>query len=61
MQSHKSLFEPRCALVSLSLGIALLMLASQPASAQFYVRSPDVKKGEIAIEEHGDLFGTGRG
>jgi len=56
MQSHKSLFEPRCALVSLSFGIALLMLASQPASAQFYVRSPDVKKGEIAIEEHGAIY-----
>src|SRR5512146_911949 len=56
MQSHKALFEPRCALVSLSLGIALPMLASQPASAQFYVRSPDVKKGEAAVEEHGAIY-----
>jgi hypothetical protein len=48
--------QSRIALVSLSLGIVLLMLASQPASAQFYVRSPDVKKGEVAIEEHGAIY-----
>jgi len=54
MQSR--ICAPRCALVSLSLGISVFMLASQPASAQFYVRSPDVKKGEIALEEHGAIY-----
>jgi hypothetical protein len=26
------------------------------ASAQFYVRSPDVEKGELAVEEHGAIY-----
>jgi hypothetical protein len=34
----------------------LLALASAPASAQFYVRSPEVDKGEAEIEEHGALY-----
>lgn len=33
-----------------------LTLGSTPAAAQFYVRSPDVEKGRIAIEEHGALY-----
>ena len=33
-----------------------LALASSPASAQFYVRSPEVDKGEAEIEEHGALY-----
>jgi len=47
---------PRRALVFLGLGIALLVLASQPASAQFYVRPPEVEKGKVYIEEHGALY-----
>ena len=35
---------------------AALTLASSPASAQFYVRSPEVDKGEAEIEEHGALY-----
>ncbi|HZP10170.1 hypothetical protein [Methyloceanibacter sp.] len=40
------------------LGIAcfLLALGGTPASAQFYVRSPDVDKGETELEEHGAVF-----
>lgn len=34
----------------------LLCLASVPASAQFYVRSPDVEKGELKLEEHGAIY-----
>jgi hypothetical protein len=34
----------------------LLGLAGSPAFAQFYVRSPDVEKGETAIEEHGAVY-----
>lgn len=34
----------------------MLMAVAGPASAQFYVRSPDVEKGETAIEEHGAVY-----
>jgi len=27
-----------------------------PAAAQFYVRSPDVEKGELKFEEHGAIY-----
>jgi hypothetical protein len=30
-----------------------MLIANVPASAQFYVRSADVKKGELQLEEHG--------
>jgi hypothetical protein len=44
--------------VIVCLGIAcfLLALEAKPASAQFYVRSPDVDKGETELEEHGAIF-----
>ena len=32
------------------------ILGAQPASAQFYVRSPDVEKGELKFEEHGAIY-----
>jgi hypothetical protein len=40
------------------LGFALsaLSFAASPAWAQFYVRSPEVKKGEAEIEEHGAFY-----
>ena len=38
------------------LGAGLLAGATSAASAQFYVRSPDVEKGETAIEEHGAVY-----
>ncbi|HLC09153.1 MAG TPA: hypothetical protein VJK06_07700 [Methyloceanibacter sp.] len=43
---------------TLVVGFAALIFwfAGSPAFAQFYVRSPDVKKGETAIEEHGALY-----
>jgi hypothetical protein len=43
---------------TLVVGFAALMFwfAGSPAFAQFYVRSPDVKKGEVAIEEHGAIY-----
>jgi hypothetical protein len=40
----------------LGLAFSLLILGMQPANAQFYVRSPDVEKGETAIEEHGAVY-----
>jgi len=49
-------FAPGHAAISFCLTAILLGFAIGPASAQFYVRSPDVKKGETAIEEHGALY-----
>jgi len=31
-------------------------LGNVPADAQFYVRSPDVEKGELKLEEHGAVY-----
>ena len=33
-----------------------LNLAASAAQAQFYVRSPEVHKGELEIEEHGAAY-----
>jgi len=39
------------------LGIAAFFIGmAAPASAQFYVRSPEVSKGELEIEEHGAAY-----
>jgi hypothetical protein len=40
----------------LGLFAPLAILDAQPASAQFYVRSPDVEKGEFKLEEHGAIY-----
>ena len=42
--------------IFVSIAVLPFCLATSPAAAQFYVRSPDVKKGELAIEEHGAVF-----
>ncbi len=34
----------------------VMLLTPSPASAQFYVRQPDVEKGESEVEEHGAAF-----
>ena len=52
----KRLFAPGRDLITLTFSMFLLALASAPASAQFYVRSPEVDKGEAEIEEHGALY-----
>ncbi|MFD0985939.1 hypothetical protein [Methyloligella solikamskensis] len=36
--------------------IAILALSSAPADAQYYVRSPEVEKGELKLEEHGAIY-----
>lgn len=33
-----------------------LCLTHEPAGAQFYVRSPDVEKGKLNLEEHGAVY-----
>ena len=40
----------------LGFAFSLLILGMQSANAQFYVRSPDVEKGELALEEHGAIY-----
>ena len=41
---------------------AAFAFAASPTSAQFYVRSPEVNKGEAEIEEHGAFYsGPGEG
>jgi hypothetical protein len=43
-------------LITFTFSVLLTALASAPASAQFYVRSPEVDKGEAEIEEHGAAY-----
>jgi hypothetical protein len=50
------LFASERDLITLTIAVFLIALASAPASAQFYVRSPEVDKGEAEIEEHGALY-----
>ena len=50
-------FFARC-YTTIFVGIATVQfyLTSTPAAAQFYVNSPEVKKGETKVEEHGALY-----
>lgn len=43
-------------IVAIGFSGAVLALGVTPASAQFYVRSPEVHKGELEFEEHGALY-----
>ena len=52
-KSRVALLRPHACL---GFAFILLALGSLPASAQFYVRSPDVEKGELALEEHGAIY-----
>jgi hypothetical protein len=52
----RRLFAPGRDLIALTGSLFLIALASGPASAQFYVRSPEVDKGEAEIEENGALY-----
>ena len=45
---------PQC--YACALGAGLLVGTTSVASAQFYVRSPDVEKHELAVEEHGAIY-----
>lgn len=56
MLDWKSRFARRRLSASLGVASFLLMLWAHSANAQFYVRSPDVTKGETAIEEHGAVY-----
>src|SRR5262245_13063658 len=56
MRGQSNLFAPMRAVVCLGVVLSALLLATFPASAQFYVRSPEVSKGEAEIEEHGAFY-----
>ena len=47
---------PLGAVFCFSLALTALSFAASPAWAQFYVRSPEVDKGEAEIEEHGAFY-----
>src|SRR5262245_2201440 len=52
----KSFFASGRYLIALTFSVFLIVSARAPASAQFYVRSPEVDKGEAEIEEHGAIY-----
>jgi hypothetical protein len=47
---------PSQAVFCFSLALTAFSFGASPASAQFYVRSPEVDKGEAEIEEHGAFY-----
>jgi hypothetical protein len=51
-----SLLALRRPIACLGAASCLLVLSAHIAAAQFYVRSPDVKKGVTALEEHGAFY-----
>jgi hypothetical protein len=53
---HSGRFAPWRSAVTFGLVLSALSLAGSPACAQFYVRSPEVAKGEAEIEEHGAFY-----
>jgi hypothetical protein len=56
MRGEINSFAPLRAVFCFSLALSAFSLAASPASAQFYVRSPEVDKGEAEIEEHGAFY-----
>jgi hypothetical protein len=53
---HDGFSALRSAVASIFIAAALLAVTSWPATAQFYVRSPEVSKGETEFEEHGAFY-----
>jgi hypothetical protein len=45
----------RLAIILILMALSVSMM-SVPANAQFYVRSPDVERGELKLEEHGAIY-----
>jgi hypothetical protein len=56
MGRQRTLLAPPGA-VFFGFALTAFLVAGSPACAQFYVRSPEVEKGVIEIEEHGALYG----
>jgi hypothetical protein len=54
--THRSRFARRRAAVTFVVALSALSFAGASACAQFYVRSPEVAKGEAESEEHGALY-----
>ena len=55
MRGQLGPFAPLRAALCFGFALSALFTAS-PAWAQFYVRSPEVSKGELEIEEHGAFY-----
>ena len=61
MSTKKNAFAyGSCTVACFGLAGLVLILGAQPVAAQFYVRSPDVEKGVLKLEEHGAVY-SGRG
>ena len=56
MRGQINLFAPLRAVFCFGLVLSAFAFAASPTWAQFYVRSPEVSKGELEIEEHGALY-----
>jgi hypothetical protein len=56
MRGQINLFPRLRTVLGFGLTLSAFSLAFSPAWAQFYVRSPEVHKGEAEIEEHGALY-----
>jgi len=56
MAGDRAVIAPWRVALAYGFVFSALALASSPASAQFYVRSPEVDKGEAEVEEHGALY-----
>ena len=56
MKWGRSFFAPWRTVIFVSIAVSPFCLVISPAAAQFYVRSPDVTKGELAIEEYGAAY-----
>ena len=56
MRGQLDVFARLRAVFCFGLALSAFSLAASPAWAQFYVRSPEVDKGEAEIEEHGAFY-----
>jgi hypothetical protein len=56
MRGQINLFAPLRAVLCFGLVLSAFSFATSPTWARFYVRSPEVSKGELEIEEHGAFY-----
>ena len=53
---RRQIIAPFRPTVCFGLVLSVFLFTALPASAQFYVRSPEVSRGELEIEEHGAFY-----
>ena len=56
MRGQLDVFARLRAVFCFGLALSAFSFTASPAWAQFYVRSPEVSKGELEIEEHGAFY-----